>query len=82
MEQMDEKIEKILGLIQTLPADQVVIIADKCKTMSEISPRVQKVVDLVNKLDEQEQQQVLNVLNEQYGWKMDQCWGISETSVE
>ena len=52
---MDEKIEKILGLIQTLPADQVVIIADKCKTMSEISPRVQKIVDLVWKLNEKEQ---------------------------
>lgn len=60
---MDEKIEKILGLIQTLPADQVVIIADKCKTMSEISPRVQKIVDLVWKLNEKEQAQFFSIIN-------------------
>lgn len=80
---MDEKIEKILGLIQTLPADQVVIIADKCKTMSEISPRVQKIVDLVWKLNEKEQAQFFSIINgtkngmEQFDDSSESVWSDS-----
>ena len=54
---MEEKLNKLLGLIESLPADQIVIIAEKCKGLGEISPRVRKMVSLFEKLSDEEKDQ-------------------------
>lgn len=54
---MDERLEKMLWLIESLPVEQIVIIAEKCKWWWEISPKVTKLVDIFNKLTEEEKSQ-------------------------
>lgn len=54
---MDERLNKLLWLIQSLPADQIVIIAEKCKGLWEISPKVQKLISIFDKLSDEEKDQ-------------------------
>ena len=54
---MDERLNKLLWLIERLPADQIVIIADKCKSYGEISPKVQKLISIFDKLSDEEKEQ-------------------------
>lgn len=54
---MDERLNKLLWLIQSLPADQIVIIAEKCKGLWEISPKVQKLISIFDKLSDEEKEQ-------------------------
>jgi hypothetical protein len=53
----DERLNKLLWLIQSLPADQIVIIAEKCKGLWEISPKVQKLISVFDKLSDEEKNQ-------------------------
>lgn len=53
----DERLNKLLWLIQSLPADQIVIIAEKCKGLWEISPKVQKLISVFDKLSDEEKDQ-------------------------
>lgn len=68
---MDERLEKLLKLIQTLPAEQIVIIAEKCKWLGEVSPKVQKLLDIFNKLSDDEKQQFLKNVQVKDGWSND-----------
>lgn len=54
---MEEKLNKLLGLIESLPADQIVIIAEKCKGLGEISPKVRKMISVFEKLSDEEKEQ-------------------------
>lgn len=54
---MDERLNKLLWLIERLPADQIVIIAEKCKGFWEISPKVQKLISVFEKLSDEEKDQ-------------------------
>lgn len=54
---MDERLNKLLWLIERLPADQIVIIAEKCKGFGEISPKVQKLISIFDKLSDEEKEQ-------------------------
>lgn len=54
---MDERLNKLLWLIEKLPADQIVIIAEKCKWYWEVSPKVQKLISVFDKLSEEEKDQ-------------------------
>lgn len=54
---MDERLNKLLWLIEKLPADQIVIIAEKCKWYWEVSPKVQKLISIFDKLSEEEKDQ-------------------------
>lgn len=54
---MDERLNKLLWLIEKLPADQIVIIAEKCKGFGEISPKVQKLISIFDKLSDEEKDQ-------------------------
>lgn len=54
---MDERLNKLLWLIQSLPSDQIVIIAEKCKGLWEISPKVQKLISVFDKLSDEEKDQ-------------------------
>ena len=54
---MDERLNKLLWLIERLPADQIVIIAEKCKGFWEISPKVQKLISVFDKLSDEEKDQ-------------------------
>jgi len=54
---MDERLNKLLWLIERLPADQIVIIAEKCKWFGEISPKVQKLISIFDKLSDEEKEQ-------------------------
>lgn len=53
----EERLNKLLWLIQTLPADQIVIIAEKCKGLWEVSPKVQKLISIFDKLSDEEKEQ-------------------------
>ena len=53
----DERFNKLLWLIKTLPADQIVIIAEKCQGLWEISPKVQKLISIFEKLSDEEKEQ-------------------------
>lgn len=64
---MDERLEKLLGLIQSLPSEQIVIITEKCKELGEVSPRVQKLVDIFNKLNEEEKWQFFRTVKPEHG---------------
>lgn len=69
---MDERLNKLLWLIQSLPADQIVIIAEKCKGLWEISPKVQKLISIFDKLSDEEKEQffrnVTPMKHEPIGW--------------
>jgi hypothetical protein len=54
---MDERLDKMIGLISRLPADQITVIIEKCKTLWEISPRVTKLISLFDKLSDEEKEQ-------------------------
>lgn len=54
---MDERLDKMIWLISKLPADQITVIIEKCKSLWEISPRVSKLMSLFDKLSEEEKQQ-------------------------
>ena len=66
---MDERLNKLLWLIQSLPPEQIVIIAEKCKGLWEISPKVQKLISIFDKLSDEEKEQFFrNVTPCQNGW--------------
>ena len=73
---MDANVEKMLELIKKLPVDKITIIAEQCKSFTEISPRVEKILSLVDKLNDEEREQFFNIVK----WK-DGCMGMSGTSV-
>lgn len=54
---MEERLNKLLGLIESLPGDQILIIAEKCKGLGEISPKVRKLISVFEKLNDEEKQQ-------------------------
>lgn len=75
---MDENVQKMIDLIKKLPVDKITIIAEQCKSFMEVSPRVQKIVDLVNKLSQEEQDQFFSIINENNGQHdmEQQCVGV------
>lgn len=54
---MDERLDKMIWLISRLPADQITVIIEKCKSLWEISPRVSKLITLFDKLSDEEKHQ-------------------------
>lgn len=57
---MDQRIDKIFGLISGLPYDMVTQLADKMKEIKDISPKVKKMISLFDKLSDEDKQQFLN----------------------
>lgn len=54
---MDERLDKMIWLISKLPADQITVIIEKCKSLWELSPRVSKLISLFDKLSDEEKHQ-------------------------
>ena len=54
---MDERLDKMIWLISRLPADQITVIIEKCKSLWELSPRVSKLIALFDKLSDEEKHQ-------------------------
>jgi hypothetical protein len=76
---MDERLNKLLWLIERLPADQIVIIAEKCKGFGEISPKVQKLISIFEKLSDEEKEQFFrNVTPPCNGIDWPTDWGSEE----
>lgn len=79
---MDERLNKLLWLIERLPADQIVIIAEKCKGFGEISPKVQKLISIFDKLSDEEKEQFFrNVTPPCHGIDWSTDWGDEETAM-
>jgi len=57
---INDTVDKLLWIIEKLPVDQIVIIADKCKWWWETSPKVKKLLNVFEKLSDEEKQQFLN----------------------
>lgn len=53
----DDRVDKMIWLISKLPADQITVIIEKCKSLGEISPRVSKLISLFDKLSDEEKHQ-------------------------
>lgn len=79
---MDERLNKLLWLIERLPADQIVIIAEKCKGFGEISPKVQKLISVFDKLSDEEKEQFFrNVTPPCNGDNTTENWGVQEADM-
>ena len=79
---MDERLNKLLWLIERLPADQIVIIAEKCKGFGEISPKVQKLISIFDKLSDEEKEQFFrNVTPPCHGVDWPTDWGNEEAPM-
>lgn len=79
---MDERLNKLLWLIEKLPADQIVIIAEKCKWFGEISPRVQKLISIFDKLSDEEKDQFFrNITPQLNGDKLPGTWDSEATAM-
>lgn len=77
----DERLNKLLWLIQTLPADQIVIIAEKCKGLWEISPKVQKLISIFDKLSDEEKEQFFRNVTPCDGNLPTECWLHEQSSM-
>jgi hypothetical protein len=79
---MDERLNKLLWLIERLPADQIVIIAEKCKWFGEISPKVQKLISIFEKLSDEEKDQFFrNVTPPCHGVDWPTDWSSEEAPL-
>jgi hypothetical protein len=79
---MDERLNKLLWLIEKLPADQIVIIAEKCKWFGEISPKVQKLISIFDKLSDEEKEQFFrNVTPPCHGVDWPTDWSNEEAAM-
>jgi len=78
----DERLNKLLWLIQTLPSEQIVIIAEKCKGMWEISPKVQKLISIFDKLSDEEKEQFFRNVTPCDGSNPTTDWWVLELTAD